>query len=133
MIETDNENKKHSSNIYFIPERKKQKRLSGIPWHDLILYIMLAENGLFMFHLSSTSNDKEWANMKETSDNPTQKSRIWPLISGFALTMIDPARLVWNCWITNKSATSMQDLLHNTWLARYLRPQFIVSDNGNVG
>jgi hypothetical protein len=34
---------------------------------------------------------------------------------------------------TNKSATSIQDLFHNTWLARYPRPQFIVFDNGNVG
>jgi hypothetical protein len=31
---------------------------------------------------------------------------------------------------TNKSATSIQDLFHNTWLARYPRPQFIVFDNG---
>jgi hypothetical protein len=48
-----------------------------------------------------------------------------------ALTMIDPA----TGWFeiveaTNKSATSIQDLFHNTWLARYLRPQFIVFDNG---
>jgi hypothetical protein len=32
---------------------------------------------------------------------------------------------------TNKSATSIQDLFHNTWLARYPRPQFIVFDNGD--
>jgi hypothetical protein len=37
-----------------------------------------------------------------------------------ALTMIDPA----TGWLeiveaTNKSATSIQDLFHNTWLARY--------------
>jgi hypothetical protein len=31
---------------------------------------------------------------------------------------------------TNKSAISIQDLFHNTWLARYPRPQFIVFDNG---
>jgi hypothetical protein len=47
-----------------------------------------------------------------------------------ALTMIDPA----TGWFeiveaTNKSATSIQDLFHNTWLARYPRPQFIVFDN----
>jgi transposase InsO family protein len=46
--------------------------------------------------------------------------------------MIDPA----TGWIeivkaTNKLATSIQDLFHNTWLARYPRPQFIVFDNGN--
>jgi hypothetical protein len=29
---------------------------------------------------------------------------------------------------TNKSATSIQDLFHNTWLAPYLQPQFIVFD-----
>jgi hypothetical protein len=51
-----------------------------------------------------------------------------------ALTMIDPA----TGWFeiveaTNKSATSIQDLCHNTWLVRYLQPQFIVFDNGNKG
>jgi hypothetical protein len=51
-----------------------------------------------------------------------------------SLTMIDPA----TGWFeivkaTNKSATSIQDLFHNTWLARYPRPQFIVFDNGMVG
>jgi transposase InsO family protein len=45
--------------------------------------------------------------------------------------MIDPA----TGWFeivkaTNKSATSIQDLLHNIWLARYPCPQFIVFDNG---
>jgi hypothetical protein len=45
--------------------------------------------------------------------------------------MIDPA----TGWFeivkaTNKSATSIQDLFHNTWLARYPQPQFIVFDNG---
>jgi hypothetical protein len=29
--------------------------------------------------------------------------------------------------------TSIQDLFHNTWLARYPRPQFIVFDNGSRG
>jgi hypothetical protein len=48
-----------------------------------------------------------------------------------ALIMIDPA----TGWFeivkaTNKSATSIQDLFHNTWLARYPRPQFIFFDNG---
>jgi hypothetical protein len=47
------------------------------------------------------------------------------------LTIVDPA----TGWFeivktTNKSATSIQDLFHNTWLARYPRPQFIVFDNG---
>ena len=48
-----------------------------------------------------------------------------------ALTMVDPA----TGWFeiveaTNKSASSIQDLFHNTWLARYPCPQFIVFDNG---
>ena len=48
-----------------------------------------------------------------------------------ALTIIDPA----TGWFeiaeaNNKSAASIQDLFHNTWLARYPRPQFIVFDNG---
>jgi hypothetical protein len=47
-----------------------------------------------------------------------------------ALTMIDPA----TGWFeivkaTNKSATSIQDLFHNTWLTHYPRPQFIVFEN----
>jgi hypothetical protein len=48
--------------------------------------------------------------------------------------MIDPA-IGWfeNVKATNKSATSIQDLFHNTWLARYPRPQFIVFDNGSIG
>jgi hypothetical protein len=51
-----------------------------------------------------------------------------------AHTMIDPA----TGWFeiveaTNKSATSIQDLFHNTWLARYLQPQFIVFDNRIMG
>jgi hypothetical protein len=56
------------------------------------------------------------------------------------LTMIDPA----TGWFeiiepTNKSATSIQDLFHNmfhnTWLARYPRPQFMsltIGANSNV-
>jgi hypothetical protein len=48
--------------------------------------------------------------------------------------MIDPA----TGWFeivgaTNKSATSIQDLFHITWLAHYPRPQFIVFDNGRMG
>ena len=48
-----------------------------------------------------------------------------------ALTMIDPA----TGWFeivkdTNNLANSIQDLFHNTWLARYPCPQLIVFDNG---
>jgi hypothetical protein len=47
--------------------------------------------------------------------------------------MIDPA----TGWFeivkaANMSATSIQDLFHNTWLACYLQPQFIIFDNGNM-
>jgi hypothetical protein len=57
-----------------------------------------------------------------------------PLCALLALKMIDPAA----GWFeivkaTNKSATSIQDLFHNTWLARYPRPQFIIFDNGSMG
>jgi hypothetical protein len=50
-----------------------------------------------------------------------------------ALTIIDLA-IGWFEIVkaTNKSATSIQDLFNNTWLARYPRPQFIVFDNGNM-
>jgi hypothetical protein len=34
---------------------------------------------------------------------------------------------------TNKSATSIQDLFHNNWLTRNLRPQFIILDNRMQG
>jgi hypothetical protein len=55
-----------------------------------------------------------------------------------SLTMIDAA--INTGWfeivkVKNKSATSIQDLFHNTWLARYgyPRPQFIMFDNENSG
>jgi hypothetical protein len=62
---------------------------------------------------------------------------IWTLAkthSLLALTMIDPA----TGWFeiveaTNKSATFIQDLFHNTWLARHPHLQFIVFDNGSMG
>jgi hypothetical protein len=52
------------------------------------------------------------------------------------LTMIDPE--ISTGWFeivkaTNKSTTSIQDLFHNTWLARYPRPQCITFDNGVAG
>jgi hypothetical protein len=48
-----------------------------------------------------------------------------------ALAMIDPA----TGWLeivkaTNILSASNQDLFHDTWLAQYPRPQFIVFDNG---
>jgi hypothetical protein len=51
-----------------------------------------------------------------------------------ALTMIVPAT-VWFEIVeaTNKSLTSIQDSFHNTWLAHYPQPQFIVFDNGRRG
>jgi hypothetical protein len=51
-----------------------------------------------------------------------------------ALTMIDPAT-GWFEFVEakNKSATSIQDLFHNTWLVRYPRPQFIVFEKGSMG
>jgi hypothetical protein len=45
-----------------------------------------------------------------------------------ALTMIDPEihhRLVKIVKATTKTASFIQDLFHNTWLAHYLQPQFI--------
>jgi hypothetical protein len=47
-----------------------------------------------------------------------------------ALTMIVPATGWFEIVQANsKTATSIQDLFHNTWLARYPRPQFIVFEN----
>jgi hypothetical protein len=53
-----------------------------------------------------------------------------------ALKMIDTA--INTGWFeivkaTNKSATSIQDLFHNTCLARYPQPQFIVFNNERMG
>jgi hypothetical protein len=68
---------------------------------------------------------------KDTSQNTLS-------VSLFALTKLDPE--INTGWLeiveaTNKSATSIQDLFHNTWLARYgyPRPQFIFFDNENRG
>jgi hypothetical protein len=45
--------------------------------------------------------------------------------------MIDPATGFFEIvQVNSKTATSIQDLFHNTWLARYPCPQFIVFDNG---
>jgi hypothetical protein len=53
-----------------------------------------------------------------------------------ALTIIDPA--ITTGWFeivkaADKSATPIQDLFHNTWLAHYPRPELIVFDNGRMG
>jgi hypothetical protein len=63
---------------------------------------------------------------KDTSQNRLSYSLL-------ALTMIDPA----TGWFeiveaTNKSATSIKDLFHNTWSKCYPQPQFIVFDNRNM-
>jgi hypothetical protein len=57
---------------------------------------------------------------KDTSQNTLSActQAIYPEISLFEIVEA-----------TNKSATSIQDLFHNTWLARYPQPQFIVFDN----
>jgi hypothetical protein len=48
-----------------------------------------------------------------------------------ALSLIHPATGCFEIVKTiNESATSIQDLFHNTWSARYPWPQFIVFDNG---
>jgi hypothetical protein len=51
-----------------------------------------------------------------------------------ALTMIVPATgFIEIIEAINKSALCIQDLFHNTWLACYPQPQFIVFDNDNDG
>jgi hypothetical protein len=56
------------------------------------------------------------------------------IFSLLALTMIDPA-IGWFEIVeaTNKSATSIQDLFHNIWLACYPQPQCIVFVNRSMG
>jgi hypothetical protein len=65
------------------------------------------------------------------SKDTSQNTLSYPLL---ALTMIDPVTSWFKIFkATNKSATSIQDLFHNTWLAREPRPQFIAFDNGSRG
>jgi hypothetical protein len=138
-------------NIYFIWDRleQKQKRLSGIPWHGLVLHKMLNIDSLCSTCQVCQMTKKE---RKKYGLLPPKiaESDPWVMVcvdlvgpftirkpakthSLLALTMIDPA-INTGCFeivkATHKSATSIQDLFHNIWLARYLRPQFIVFDNG---
>jgi hypothetical protein len=66
------------------------------------------EARLMIFHLLVISNDKEG------------EQEIWNAPTGW----FEIVKAI------NKSATSIQDLFHNTWLAGYPQPQFIVFDNG---
>jgi hypothetical protein len=51
-----------------------------------------------------------------------------------ALKLIDPPTGWFESFkAQNKSATSIQNLFHNTWLARYPRPRFIVFENVSKG
>jgi hypothetical protein len=155
IIETNNkEYCPGTMNIYFIRDKLEQKRLSGIPWHGLDLHKMLN-----IYCLCSTFQVCQMTKKERTCkkygmlppkivESDTQSLGHGLCGSGgthpftirttakthslLALTMIDPA----TGWFkivkaTNKSATSIQDLFHNTWLARYPRPQFIVFDNGD--
>jgi hypothetical protein len=65
-------------NIYFIRDRQEENRKektirNTMTWTGLIQDV---ERCLFMFHLSSMSNDKEGAYTQEICAAPTQKSRI---------------------------------------------------------
>jgi hypothetical protein len=129
-------------NLLYLGQNRPEKTIMNTMTCPVITQDV--EYWLFMFHLSSMSNDKEGANNQEIWVVSTQNNRIWPLGLGLcgsggsitirkpakthsllALTMIDPA--INTGWFqivkaTNKSATSMHDLFHNTWLARYPRP-----------
>jgi hypothetical protein len=113
------------------------------------------ENCLFMFHLSSMSNEKKERKKYGLLPPKIAESDTISLCHGFvdlvgpfkvrtpakshfllALTMIDlEINTGWFKIVeaTNNSETSIQDLFHNTWLARYPRPQFIIFDNGRMG
>jgi hypothetical protein len=98
---------------------KKERKKYGLLPHKI------AESDLaFLDHGLCASGGSIYN--KDTSQNTLS----YPLL---ALTMIDSA----TGWFeiikaTNKSATSRQDLFHNTWLARYPWPQFIFFDNGST-
>jgi hypothetical protein len=156
IIETDNkEYCPGTMNIYFIRDRLEQKRLSGIPWHGLVLHKLLNIDCLcstcqiyIKWQSSSARNigcfQPKLQNLEMYLWVMACVDLVGPFTIGtpakthslLALTMIDPAVQHWLIEIfkvTNKSATSIQDLFHNTWLACYPRPQFIVFDNRNIG
>jgi hypothetical protein len=82
----------------------------------------------------SDSKSLDNGQCRSGGSHPFTIRKLAKIYSLLALTMIDPATGgVIIVKATNKSATSIQDLFHNTWLARYPRPQFIVFDNGSTG
>jgi hypothetical protein len=138
-------------NIYFIRDRLELKTLSGIPWHGLILHKMSHNDCLCstcqLCRLTKKERKKYGLLPSDIAESDTVSLSHGMCESGgthpftirtlakthflLALTMIDPA----TGWFeivkaTNKSTTSIQELFHNTWLARYPWPQFIVFDNG---
>jgi hypothetical protein len=138
-------------NIYFIRVRLEQKRLSEIPWHGLVLHKMLnidclcsacqgwqmtKKKRLYKIYgllLPKIAYSDPWVMVCVDLVGPLPFTIRIPAKthSLLALTMIDPATVWFEILeATNKSATSIQDLFHNTWLACYPRPQFIVFDNG---
>jgi hypothetical protein len=146
-------------NIYFIPgqTRTEKSRLSRIPWHGLVLHKMLnidclcstcqicqmkkkenivrnmdgllppkiAESDILSLDHGLCGSGGSIYN-KDTSQNTlsacthNDRSSYQSLVG---LKLSKPQ-------ISQRPATSTQDLFHNTWLARYPRPQFIVFDNG---
>jgi hypothetical protein len=102
----------------------------------------------FLFHLSSLPLTKKERKKYGLLPPKTAESDPWVMVcvdlvgpftiktplkthSLLALTMIDPATGWFEIVQANsKTATSIQDLFHNTWLACYPRPQYIVFDNG---
>jgi hypothetical protein len=159
IIETNNkEYCPGTMNIYFIWDRLELKRLSGIPWHGLVLHKMLNIDCLCSTCQVCQLTKKEQKRKKygllppkiaESDTVSLGHVLCWscgttPFTlrtpakthSLIALTMIDP--VINTGWFeivkaTNKSATSIKDLFHTTWLARYPWPQFIVFDNESRG
>jgi hypothetical protein len=140
IIETsNNEYCPGTINIYFIRDRIEQKRLSGIPWPGLTQDV---ERLCSTCQVCQMTKKERIIKIYELFPPKITESDPWVLVcvdlvgpftirtptkthSLHALTMIDPA--INTGWFeiveaTNKSATSMHDLFHNTWLARYLRP-----------
>jgi hypothetical protein len=64
-------------------------------------------------------------------DKDTSQNKLF--VSLLAITMIDLATGWFECVkATNKSATSIQDLFHNNWLACCPQTQFIISENWSI-
>jgi Integrase core domain/Integrase zinc binding domain len=124
-------------NIYFIQDKLLLNRLSGT-WPGLTQDVERFCSTCPVCQLTKKERKKYGLLPPKTAESvcvdlvgPFTIKTPLKTHSLLALTMIDPATGWFEIVQANsKTATSIQDLFHNTWLARYPHPQFIVFDNG---